>query len=387
MSENLQEVQTDDGMAELSSWEEAGVEESIDESTEDIPESFEELADSESETESEDIEAAPEATEEDGKPAEELSSEEGSETVQASSEGEGTDEESGTEEADKVGETIKVKVDGEEVDVSLEDLKSNYSGKVAYDKKFNELNVERKSFESEITEVNNYINHFGTLMKDGKAIEAMSYFAEFGGMAPHDFKQQLFKAMLPEFERLQQLSPEQIDSEYTKEANDYYKSQLESKEQESLKQQADQELSLKESGLREAHGFTNEEWDQASAYVKEHLQNANDYSPELIRDFMVNEKAENAIEAVDASLLDNKVFMSAFETLVFENPDASHDDLVEHLQSLYEEKVEEPKKEQVKQELTKKVKQTKQTTKKEKVTIEPIKDEYGNEAEDWDDIL
>lgn len=386
MSEALQEVQTE--ITELESWDDIPSEDSGDVNEEITEEASAESEAAQSEHEVESFEEIASASEESSEPSEELPSEEGSETVQASSEEEGTgteDREAGEPEP----QIFKVKVDGEEQDVSLEDLKSNYSGKVVYDKKFNELNLERKQHEAEINEINNYINHFAGLMKEGNAIEAMSYFAEFGGMAPHQFKQQLIKSILPEIERYQGMDPQEIDLEYKTEEAEYYRKQMESDRQLSAQQQAQAELSAKENGLREAHHFTSEEWDQASAYVREHLQDKDAYSPELVRDFMVNEKAENAVEAVDASLLDNSVFMAAFEKLVYETPEANHQDLVDHLKSLYEEKVEEPKKEEVKKELTKKVEKSqpaKQVSSKQTNVFEPEKDEYGNEIEDWEDL-
>ena len=42
---------------------------------------------------------------------------------------------------------FKHKVDGEEVDVELQELLNNYSGKISYDKKFQEFSSEKKEFE------------------------------------------------------------------------------------------------------------------------------------------------------------------------------------------------------------------------------------------------
>ena len=47
-------------------------------------------------------------------------------------------------------ELIEVKVEGSIEKVSLDELKENYSGKVAYDKKFTELDKERQSYKSEV---------------------------------------------------------------------------------------------------------------------------------------------------------------------------------------------------------------------------------------------
>ena len=62
---------------------------------------------------------------------------------------------------------FKHKVDGEEVDVELQELLNNYREKLSYDKKFQELSDQKKEYEkdlnqyrSEMDEVNNYINNF-----------------------------------------------------------------------------------------------------------------------------------------------------------------------------------------------------------------------------------
>ena len=55
------------------------------------------------------------------------------------------------------------KVDGEDVDVTLKDLMENYSGKVPYDKRFNELNVSKKEYEKskkDYEEEKEYINNY-----------------------------------------------------------------------------------------------------------------------------------------------------------------------------------------------------------------------------------
>ena len=59
-------------------------------------------------------------------------------------------EESGEEREEQAEESlIEVKVDGEIQKVPLQELKNNYAGKVAYDKKFSEINKERQEVTAE----------------------------------------------------------------------------------------------------------------------------------------------------------------------------------------------------------------------------------------------
>jgi len=92
--------------------------------------------------------------------------------------------------------------------------KEMLAGEIAFDKKFSELDRERKTYQAEVDEVNNYVNTFGAKMREGDGLGAMEYLATFSGMAPHDFKQQLIKSILPEIERYQDMDPRDIDLEY-----------------------------------------------------------------------------------------------------------------------------------------------------------------------------
>ena len=51
----------------------------------------------------------------------------------------------GEEDLELAANTLfKQKIDGEEVDVDLQELLNNYSGKISYDKKFQELSDQKK---------------------------------------------------------------------------------------------------------------------------------------------------------------------------------------------------------------------------------------------------
>ena len=135
---------------------------------------------------------------------------------------------------------FKHKVDGEEVDVELQELLNNYSGKISYDKKFQEFSSQKKEFETEVQDynkqienINNYINGFAEKMKNKDALGALSYFAEFSGMKPHEFQRELLSQIAPEVERRAIMSPEELKNEELQAQNEYLLKQQESAQEQS----------------------------------------------------------------------------------------------------------------------------------------------------------
>ena len=52
------------------------------------------------------------------------------------------------------------KVDGQDVNVDLQELLNNYSGKVSYDQKFQELAEQRKIAEQDYAEYNEFVDQY-----------------------------------------------------------------------------------------------------------------------------------------------------------------------------------------------------------------------------------
>ena len=328
-----------------------------------------------------------------GEESQESESEDSSEASEDSSEAEGSEasgdvESKSLEELIESGEfTVKAKVNGEEVDVSLADLKQNYAGQVAWDKKFSELDGERKAFQGEVDEVNAYINNFSQKMQQDP-MDAMAYFAEFGGMAPHVFKQHIMKGLMPEFQRYAAMTPEQIDMEFNQQDAAYNKEQLESLQSSLTQREANTELLSKETELREAQMIDSQTWDDASAHIKAHLEDKSQYSPELVRDFIIAERAENLIGSVDEKLMENAILYDTVQSVIKNNPDFTDEDVLSLLKGSQEEYVEKPKQQEVKQQIAKKIEKSKpvKSAPKKDAQFDAIKDREGNEITDWDDL-
>lgn len=89
---------------------------------------------------------------------------------------------------------VPMKVDGEKTAVPLQELMSNYAGKQAWDKRFNELNKERQEFKveqrkskQELDFVNEKINKFYDLSQSDP-IAAFDFLCELTGKDPIEFQ-------------------------------------------------------------------------------------------------------------------------------------------------------------------------------------------------------
>jgi len=97
--------------------------------------------------------------------------------------------------ADPLSAMHKIMVDGRETEVPLKELYANYSGKVAYDKKFSAMDKERQSFKKEMDEVYTNINQFNNLVGEGKVMDAIAYLGQFANVPPHHLKHAIVRSL------------------------------------------------------------------------------------------------------------------------------------------------------------------------------------------------
>tara|TARA_R100001480_G_scaffold3502_3_gene9135 strand:+ start:1096 stop:2292 length:1197 start_codon:yes stop_codon:yes gene_type:complete len=241
--------------------------------------------------------------------------------------------------------TFRHKVDGEEIDVTLKDLLENYSGKVPYDKRFNELNISKKEYEKskedydkEKEYINNYIGEFAEKMQSGKAVEALGFLAEFAGMKPYEFKQQLIQNLTPEIDRRRTLSQDQLSNEQLQEENKYLEQMRESEKQSSNQQQAYTELEQKISALQSTYGISDDDFDNAYDELKE-TDLKDQLNPELIVNYLRHKdaftRADVVINDVQPSLASNQYVVDAIEKIIFDNPEFTKEQVTEIVKDIY----------------------------------------------------
>lgn len=137
------------------------------------------------------------------------------------------------------GVEFEVPVAGQPQKVPLKELLSNYSGKVRYDQKFSELDIERKSFYTEKEKVNSKVNAIAKLASEGNIRGAIMELAESLGQNPFTTWKQFRDDLVKQSGERMSLSPEEIQKMDLAEENEFLKL-------EATKRSArDQELAVK----------------------------------------------------------------------------------------------------------------------------------------------
>ena len=248
---------------------------------------------------------------------------------------------------------LEVKVDGKLEKISLKDLKSNYSGKVAYDKKFSEIDKDRKSvvkektqLELEIKQINGYVNTFAEKMKAKDSLGAMAYLAEFSGISPAQMKQNLITQLLPEINRLSDLSPEARELEVNKEEVQFQKSRQEMELKKLQAENSRKESELANMKLRSQKGVSESEWDEAFEFLDTHLDPSKPITREDVVDYALwkraDSKAMSALSEFDGGKYrEDRSVRDTLIKIANENPDFSDKDLKELLMETFKGKVQE----------------------------------------------
>ena len=243
---------------------------------------------------------------------------------------------------------FKHTVDGKDEDVTLQDLLNNYSGKVGWDKKFQELSDDKKLYKEEITrhedevgKINGYINTFRDKMKNGDSLGALEYFASFSGMKPYEFREALVQSMAPEIERLAGLNEDQYRSEQLAAENEYLQKQQESAQKQMEQEQANKDLLNEIASVREAHNIPEEEFRAAYEDLLEDPNFSKELSPDLVGQY-VNEcrafsKSDELLSSISPKLSENEEVLESVQKMVLENPDFADEDYLEIIKGAYEE--------------------------------------------------
>lgn len=256
------------------------------------------------------------------------------ETEETKSTEETRDENAAPEEEDMV----EVKINGKVEKVKLDDLKANYSGKVAYDKKFSELDKERKTFQQERDAAFKPIMEFKKMLQEGKAGDAILHLVDMAGEDSYTFNKKLIDAMTPIIKARLEMTPDQLEVLEARSELDHLKKKEQSQLERSKKEQSATELNQRIASLQETHSISDDDFRTAAIKLKERLEEAGnfkpeEFTPELVANFHLakihSTRAYKAIDAVDANMGQDPKIASELIGLIFENPEISDQDLID----------------------------------------------------------
>lgn len=247
-------------------------------------------------------------------------------------------EEVKTEEADPENPEIEVKVNGKIEKVKLSDLKANYSGKVAYDKKFSEMDKERKQLIQDRDTFYKPMAKFKELIQDGKAGDALLHIVDFVGEDSYNFSKKLVEAMSPLVKARLEMTPEQLEAYEAKNELEHLKKKEQSAMERSKAEQANKDLNTRIAKLQETHSISDDDFRNAASKLKEQLVaagkfKAEEFTPELVASFrnaqVQAQKAFKAIDSVNKDLGNDQKLVHELMDLINENPELSEADLVD----------------------------------------------------------
>lgn len=144
------------------------------------------------------------------------------------------------EEAKKMPDMVKVKINGAETDVPLQDVINSYSGQQEIQRRFTEFDKTKKAFETERTQLNEFNGYvkqeigdlrqsFDTLVgqyqkngyMDKNPLEAVNQLLDKMGINSNLFERAVFEHQLPDYAKFFNMNDSERDAFYTKKENDY----------------------------------------------------------------------------------------------------------------------------------------------------------------------
>ena len=189
-------------------------------------------------------------------------------------------------EATKEALKVKTKVNGKDEIVTLDELKKNYSGKTHWDKKFSELDKERKAFQKEKEVIDGYVKNFNEIAKNKNELEAVKYLAQITGKPAHEFVDNMINTLLPEINRRQTLNEQELQLERQTADAKYQREQLELEKQSLYKQKADKDLYEKIESIKATKKLSADEWDETVRELDAKLPKSQEIYPETVSEYV-----------------------------------------------------------------------------------------------------
>lgn len=173
---------------------------------------------------------------------------------------------------------IPVKVNGEDKEVTLEELRNEYSGKQNWAKQFGELGTEKAKFMKEKEIVTSKLGEmFALSEKDPMA--GLMKMAEMAGMDPLKYRQDFLTGLEPVLAKRLEMSDDQRRAEDAEAELAFYRNQTQSRTQRESEAQAYQAFESEITQRVQQAGLSNDSF-RETYFSLEKLVQSGDYKPE-----------------------------------------------------------------------------------------------------------
>ncbi len=160
---------------------------------------------------------------------------------------------------------ISTQVNGKNEKVSLQDLKNNYAGKVAWDEKFNELNLKDQGIKREQQVFAQKIKSFEKVQQDVMGVlqdpnknpkDALKIFLDAAGVDSYDLMERMFKADLEELYSVLSMEPAERKAYFSEKRNNHLSEQLKKRDEQRTNEQRTNLYAQKVNALRNSLGVS-----------------------------------------------------------------------------------------------------------------------------------
>lgn len=193
---------------------------------------------------------------------------------------------------------VTVKINGKDETISLKDLQSQYSGKVQYDKKFSELDKDRKSY-NQMKEMSE--SKIKAIFEEQDPEIRFYKMAEFSGKNPVEVRQKFLNDNINLLEKYYSMTEDEKKADALEYENRWLKHQSDTKAKAESAKQAQDELHRKVTELTARHKVTQDEfvsqYDQVESLIKEGKLEAEKLTPEFIVETIAKDKLWNSAES------------------------------------------------------------------------------------------
>lgn len=180
-----------------------------------------------------------------------------------------------------------VTVAGKAEKVALQDLLNNYSGKVSYERKFSELDRDRKSFHAERDDLQANVDRLYDLaVKDNNPRAAIEFLAEAIGGDPVQVWKNLRDSVAKQFEKFSALSPEERKAAEAEDELTWYRKKDESARTAAERAKQESELEKRVRTVQDTHKIPEQEFQRIYEELKSSGQlKPGELTPELVGDY------------------------------------------------------------------------------------------------------
>ena len=197
---------------------------------------------------------------------------------------------------------IPVKINGKEELVPVKELMGNYSGKVAWDKKFTELSKKEKDIKGLESKAQMASKSFSDLFNEQDETVRMFKMAQMAGVDPVQYRQKFLNDNIKLLENWYAMSDDERKADALAYEAKYHKYRADTLEQSTKQQQAQREQQAKLAQIRASHQIDEDTFmsfhDQAQQAVKEGILDESYLKPEKVAELVQKDRIWTAVESV-----------------------------------------------------------------------------------------